>query len=92
MLVLSRFRNQKVIITDRRTGDVITVTLADIRGDKARIGFDASDDYRIHRDEVESRIAGELANESSGDGRNDNTSSPSPLTKGNEDECPENAA
>jgi hypothetical protein len=49
-------------------------------------------DDRIHRDEVESRIAGELANESSGDGRNDNTSSPSPLTKGNEDECPENAA
>lgn len=56
MLVLSRKRNERIIVTDRRTGDRLTIAVVDIRGDKARIGLEASDDYAIHREEVQDQI------------------------------------
>lgn len=51
MLVLARERNQKIVIS--RGGAVIgSVLLVDIRGDRARLGFEFSDDYSIDRFEV----------------------------------------
>lgn len=47
MLVLSRTRNEKIII-----GDNITITIVEIRGDKVRLGIDAPDDVPVHREEV----------------------------------------
>ncbi len=47
MLVLSRKKDEKIII-----GDTITVMVIDIRGDKVRLGIDAPRDVTVHRQEV----------------------------------------
>lgn len=47
MLVLSRHRDESIII-----GDDIVVTIVDIRGDKVRLGIEAPSDIPVHRQEV----------------------------------------
>ena len=47
MLVLSRQRDQSIII-----GDNIVITVVDIRGDKVRLGIDAPTEIPVHRREV----------------------------------------
>ncbi len=47
MLVLSRKKNESIIINDH-----ITVTVVEIRGDKVRLGIDAPKDVAVHRREV----------------------------------------
>ena len=47
MLVLSRGRDEKIII-----GQDITITIVDIRGDKVRLGIEAPSSVSIHREEV----------------------------------------
>ena len=47
MLVLSRKRNESVIINDN-----IVVTVIDVRGDKVRIGIESPRDVSVHRQEV----------------------------------------
>ena len=47
MLVLSRKKNESVIINDN-----ITVTVIEIRGDKVRLGIEAPKDITVHRREV----------------------------------------
>lgn len=47
MLVLSRQRDEKIII-----GDNIVITIVDIRGDKVRLGIEAPKDITVHRQEV----------------------------------------
>jgi len=47
MLVLSRKKNESIIINDH-----ITVTVVEIRGDKVRLGIDAPKDVTVHRREV----------------------------------------
>ncbi len=47
MLVLSRQRDQSIII-----GDDIVVTVVDVRGDKVRLGIDAPSEIPVHRREV----------------------------------------
>ena len=47
MLVLSRKRNESILI-----GDDITITLIEIRGDKVRLGIEAPKEIPVHRREV----------------------------------------
>lgn len=47
MLVLSRQRDQSIII-----GDDIVITVVDIRGDKVRLGIAAPKNVAVHRQEV----------------------------------------
>jgi len=47
MLVLSRKKDEKIII-----GDKITIMVIEIRGDKVRLGIDAPKDITVHRQEV----------------------------------------
>jgi carbon storage regulator len=47
MLVLSRKKNESIIIND-----VIIVTVVEIRGDKVRLGIEAPRDVTVHRQEV----------------------------------------
>jgi carbon storage regulator len=47
MLVLSRHRDESIII-----GDDVVITIVDIRGDKVRLGIDAPQDIPVHRREV----------------------------------------
>ena len=47
MLVLSRHRDESIMI-----GDNVTITVVDIRGDKVRLGIDAPKDIPVHRQEV----------------------------------------
>jgi carbon storage regulator len=54
MLVLSRHRDESIII-----GDDIVITVVEIRGDKVRLGIAAPADISVHREEVYNRIARE---------------------------------
>jgi len=47
MLVLSRKKNESIIINDN-----ITVIVIEIRGDKVRLGIEAPKDVTVHRREV----------------------------------------
>ncbi len=47
MLVLSRQRDQSIVI-----GDNIIITIVDIRGDKVRLGITAPSEVPAHRREV----------------------------------------
>lgn len=47
MLVLSRKRNEQIVVND-----CIVITVVDIRGDKVRLGIEAPPDVPVHRQEV----------------------------------------
>ncbi|WP_425400528.1 carbon storage regulator CsrA [Aeoliella sp.] len=47
MLVLSRQRDESIII-----GDNVVVTIVDVRGDKVRLGIEAPIEIPVHRQEV----------------------------------------
>lgn len=47
MLVLSRKKNESIIIHDD-----IVITIIEIRGDKVRLGIDAPKDVSVHRREI----------------------------------------
>ena len=47
MLVLSRYRDESIII-----GNNVVVTVVDIRGDKVRLGVEAPREIPVHRKEV----------------------------------------
>ena len=60
MLVLSRQRDESIIIADN-----IKITIVDIRGDKVRLGIDAPKDIPVHRQEVFDAIQRENAQQNS---------------------------
>lgn len=47
MLVLSRQRDQSIII-----GDNVVITIVDVRGDKVKLGIEAPKEIPVHRQEV----------------------------------------
>jgi carbon storage regulator len=47
MLVLSRKRNEQIVI-----GDTIVITVVDVRGDKVRLGIEAPQHVPVHRHEI----------------------------------------
>jgi len=47
MLVLSRKKNESIVVDDR-----IVITVVEIRGDKVRLGIQAPRDVPVHRSEV----------------------------------------
>ncbi len=47
MLVLSRKKNESVVIDDK-----IVITVVEIRGDKVRLGIEAPREVPVHRKEV----------------------------------------
>ncbi len=57
MLVLSRKKNESIII-----GDNIVITVVEVRGDKVRLGIQAPREVPIHRSEVYDAIQAESAN------------------------------
>jgi len=54
MLVLSRKKNEQIVI-----GDTITITIVEIKGDNVRIGIEAPRDVEVHRQEVWNAIKAE---------------------------------
>ena len=47
MLVLSRKKNEKIVVDD-----TIEITVVEIRGDKVRLGVNAPREVSVHRQEV----------------------------------------
>ena len=47
MLVLSRKKNEKIVVDD-----TIEITVVEIRGDKVRLGVNAPREVTVHRQEV----------------------------------------
>jgi carbon storage regulator len=56
MLVLSRKKNESIVINND-----ITITVVEIRGDKVRLGIVAPKDVPVHRQEVWEAIHGQAA-------------------------------
>ena len=54
MLVLSRKKNESIVIDDK-----IVITVVEVRGEKVRLGIDAPRDVPIHRSEVYEAIRSE---------------------------------
>ena len=53
MLVLSRKRNEAIVIDLRQHGlGLIEILTVDIRGDKVRTGINANESIPVHRQEV----------------------------------------
>jgi carbon storage regulator len=60
MLVLARKSQQSVVIAS--TGDLqelVRVTVVEVGGGRVKLGFEASNDLTIHREEVWERVCGE---------------------------------
>ena len=53
MLVLSRKKNESIVINDD-----VTIVVVDIRGDKVRLGVEAPPEFSVHRGEVYEAIRG----------------------------------
>lgn len=51
MLVLSRKKNESIVINDD-----ITIVVVEIRGDKVRLGVEAPSEIPVHRREVQDKI------------------------------------
>ena len=58
MLVLSRKKNESIVIDNN-----ITITVVEIRGDKVRLGIVAPKEVPVHRQEVFDLIHANKANE-----------------------------
>jgi carbon storage regulator len=56
MLVLSRQKNESIII-----GDDVEITIVDVRGDKVRLGITAPKAISVHRKEIYEAIQREKA-------------------------------
>ena len=52
MLVLSRKRDEKVVLEDAAWGYRIELIVVEVRGDKVRLGFTAPDGVTIWRNEL----------------------------------------
>jgi len=76
MLVLSRHRDESIII-----GDNIVITVVDVRGDKVRLGIDAPTDIPVHRQEVYEAIQRERQSGGSS-GNASKNGSPAPQKNG----------
>ena len=61
MLVLSRKKDEKIII-----GDNITIMVIEIRGDKVRLGIEAPREVTVHRQEVYEAIQREQDEQQTG--------------------------
>ena len=57
MLILTRQKDQKIVV--EVGGQRMTICVADIRGDKVRIGFDAPGSFKILRQELLDEVVAE---------------------------------
>ncbi len=57
-LVITRSRGESLAVVNRDSGDSIVLTLGDRKGNKARIGINAGDNYEIVRAELTHGVPG----------------------------------
>jgi carbon storage regulator len=62
MLVLSRKKNESIVINDD-----ITIVVVEIRGDKVRLGIEAPKEVPVHRNEVYEAIRKSQSSETAAD-------------------------
>jgi carbon storage regulator len=73
MLVLSRKKNESIVINDD-----ITIVIVEIRGDKVRLGVEAPKEVPVHRREVFDAIRRNESGEKTGEKANSTGKSENP--------------
>ena len=58
MLSLTRRIHEEILVIDRQTGEEIVVAPIAFRGNKVKIGIEASDRFQILRKELQGRARG----------------------------------
>lgn len=71
MLVLSRKKNESIVINDD-----ISIVVVEIRGDKVRLGVEAPKEVPVHRREVYDAIKRSVAMHNQADGTESQTPDP----------------
>jgi len=71
LLVLSRKKNESIVIADD-----ITVVVVEIRGDKVRLGIEAPREIPVHRREVYDQIKKQEAEEAAVAGQREEENAP----------------
>ena len=71
MLVLSRKKNESIVINDD-----ISIVVVEIRGDKVRLGVEAPKEVPVHRREVYDAIKRSLETKDQTDGAESKTNDP----------------
>jgi len=71
MLVLSRKKNESIVINDD-----ITIVVVEIRGDKVRLGIEAPKEIPVHRNEVYEAIRRNVQMESEQNREQDASNAP----------------
>ena len=56
MLVLSRKKNEQIVISPPGCDEPIVIVIVEIRGDKVRLGIEAPREIPVHRREVYDQI------------------------------------
>lgn len=52
MLVIRRKKREAITITNKRTGEIITIAVVSCDGNRVGIGIEADDNYEIMRSEL----------------------------------------
>lgn len=53
MLVLTRRREESVLVRDEVTGELLKIKVVRMKGSQVQLGFEASSRYKIFRDELD---------------------------------------
>lgn len=60
MLVLTRYEDQAIVITNKNTGEKIRIMVSNVAGKRVRVGIEATTKYVVAREELDAEFKKQL--------------------------------